>query len=260
MLKTLKILIGGMTILLAGFAIGYVIDRFDPGDSDIELATGPVASRPAETVAPLTPDKKGGEQKVSGETSAVEKLPSSFLNEAPFLSQAPFAVWDPLHEEACEEASLIMAKAFLDKERTISLARGEKDIQGLVAYQEKNGYGVSISLEQLVKVARAYYSLGSARVESEATTEKIKRELVAGKLVIAPAAGKLLGNPNFRNGGPLYHMLVIKGYDATGFITNDPGTRLGESYHYPLETLQAAIHDWDGKDIVKGAKKYLVFD
>jgi hypothetical protein len=38
-----------------------------------------------------------------------EKLqPPSLLINVPFSPQAPFAVWNPLHEEACEEMALIM--------------------------------------------------------------------------------------------------------------------------------------------------------
>jgi hypothetical protein len=78
--------------------------------------------------------------------------------------------------------------------------------------------------------------------------------LVSGKLVIIPAAGRLLGNPNFSGQGPIYHMLVVRGFDnKTGeFITNDPGTRKGEGYRYKYSVLINAIHDWSHKLSVDG--------
>ena len=37
--------------------------------------------------------------------------------------------------------------------------------------------------------------------------------------------------------GPVRHMLLIKGYDGERgvFITNDPGTRHGESFEYSVD-------------------------
>ena len=37
---------------------------------------------------------------------------------------------------------------------------------------------------------------------------QIKEFLMAGKLVIVPAAGRQLGNPYYKAPGPVYHMLV----------------------------------------------------
>ena len=75
------------------------------------------------------------------------------------------------------------------------------------------------------------------------TIEDIKAVIAAGYPVIVPAAGRDLGNVNFRDPGPLYHMLVIVGYDENDFITNDPGTRNGEGYRYKQQVLYDAIHD-----------------
>ena len=66
-------------------------------------------------------------------------------------------------------------------------------------------------------------------------------------------------NPNFKDGGPNYHMLVVTGYDATGFVTNDPGTRLGQNFHYDYAGFDYAIHDWDATNIQNGGRDMLVF-
>ena len=69
-------------------------------------------------------------------------------------------------------------------------------------------------------------------------------------------------NPYFRVPGPLYHALVIVGYDDAKkeFITHDPGTRRGENYHYSQEIIWNAAHDFPGKksDILEGAKNIIL--
>jgi uncharacterized protein YvpB len=187
-------------------------------------------------------------------------IPESVLLEVPFLSQAPFGVWDALHEDACEEASLVMLKYFSDGKKSIIKEQAEKEIQDMVAFERKNGYKPSITLEELNQIASKYYKLENGRVGKNITIEDIKKELSNGKPVIVGAAGKVLPNPNFKNGGPNYHMLVIKGYDKNGFITNDPGTRLGEGFRYSFDDLLKSIHDWDPKNILNGGKDCLVFN
>ncbi len=200
------------------------------------------------------------EEEVVKEEELPKLLPKSALIQAPFLSQAPFAVWDALHEDACEEASLVMVKYAMENKKEISLQKGDDEIKGLVSFQEKNGYGLSITLQELSEVARDYYGMKTGRVEENISIEDIKREISEGRLVIVGAAGKILPNPNFKNGGPNYHMLVVKGYDENGFITNDPGTRKGENFRYTFESLFYSIHDWNEENILKGEKNYLVFD
>ncbi|MFA5777115.1 MAG: C39 family peptidase [Parcubacteria group bacterium] len=187
-------------------------------------------------------------------------IPDFIMLDVPFVGQAPFQIWDALHEDACEEASLVMLKYFSDGKKSITKEQAEKEIQDMVAFEKKNGYKPSIALEELNQIASKYYKLENGRVGKNITIEDIKKELSNEKPVIVGAAGKVLPNPNFKNGGPNYHMLVIIGYDAQGFITNDPGTRLGEGFRYSFDDLLKSIHDWDSKNILNGGKDYLVFD
>ena len=206
--------------------------------------------------AQTVPDKNND----SNVSSPKNELPKSVQISMPFLSQAPFEIWDPLHEDACEEASLIMVKYFLDKKNIPSLEIADKEIKDLVGYQEKNNYGISISLEDLNKIANDYYKMTTGIVKNNITIDDIKMELTLGHPVIVPAAGKMLANPNFTNGGPVYHMLVITGYDENGFITNDPGTRKGQNFRYSFDNLFNAIHDFDANNILNGQKSILVFE
>ena len=82
--------------------------------------------------------------------------------------------------------------------------------------------------------------------------------------MVAPFAGRTLGNPFFTGLGPVYHNLVIRGYDNDRFITNDVGTRHGQNFIYDSNVLMTALHDWheaaatDPDGILLGAKKVLV--
>jgi len=177
----------------------------------------------------------------------------------PFLVQAPFGIWDPLHEDACEETSLMMVRHFYEK-TTFTREEGDAEITEFVRYQEARGYGVSISLQDLNMFAKMFYNMDTGRIVTIKSVDDIKKEIAAGRPVIVGAAGKELENKNFSNGGPVYHMLVITGYDARGFITNDPGVSQGEDFRYSYDNLYNAIHNWDPTDIKKGAKELLVFD
>ncbi len=182
--------------------------------------------------------------------------------DVPFMVQAPFANWDALHQETCEEASLMMVRYFRLKQSFGSLQSIDDELKSLVAWQTGKGYEYDVTVKELSRIARDYYSMSSGRIISNPTLNEIKKELADGRPVIIPAAGRLLNNPNFTAGGPPYHMLVIRGYDANGFITNDPGTRRGEKFRYTFDNLMDSIHDWTGNKstITTGDKAVLVFD
>lgn len=191
-------------------------------------------------------------------TNIAEKpIPESGIIKVPFTSQAPLANWDATHEDACEEASLIMVWHFLQNNPFASKQAADQEILALANYEGKAGYGPSISASNLLVIAKDYYKLKGSVVKN-ATAETIKKEIAKGNPVIVPAAGKVLPNPNFRNGGPNYHMLVVTGYDKTQFITNDPGTRLGENFRYYFSDLTNAMHDWNADNILLGEKNILV--
>lgn len=187
-------------------------------------------------------------------------LPASHLLKVPFTVQAPLAVWDSLHEEACEEASLLMVQHFQANKQFGSPAENDTEIKELVSWETDHGYKVDLTLAQLSSLAKERFGLKGGRVVINPTSEDIKREIAAGRPVIVPAAGRILPNPYFTPPGPNYHMLVIKGYDSKGFITNDPGTKHGEGFRYTFGGLLNAVHDWNSTDILLGQKAVLVFD
>jgi len=188
-----------------------------------------------------------------------DELPNEIFIKVPFIIQAPFANWDALHEEACEEASLIMMAHFIKKTPFGDQSQWEKEIQDLVKWETDHGYKQDVTMKELSQIAKDYYGL-NATAKYDITLDDIKTELATGRPVITPAAGKILPNPNFRNGGPNYHNLVVTGYDYQGFITNDPGTRNGQNFRYTYDSLFNAIHDYNSDNMFYGPKAYLVFE
>jgi len=191
-----------------------------------------------------------------------ENLPNKILIDVPFTAQAPFQRWDAYHEEACEEASLIMLKFYLNKqELTPKIA--EAEIQKMITFEiEKQGDYMDSSAEQIVALARDFYGIGNLKIVYDFPKEDLQKYLAQGRPIIVPAAGRLLGNPNFKAPGPLYHNLVLIGFEGQTIITNDPGTRKGENYRYDIDILYKAIHDFPGnlKDIEKGRKAMIIIE
>ena len=193
-------------------------------------------------------------------SSVSSSQPPSVLIKVPFAPQAPFAVWDPLHEEACEEMALIMVHHFLQG-TPLSREDAETEVQAMIAWERENGYADDVTVQQLGDIAKALYGY-NVRVITDVTAEMLRKELRSGNPVIIPAAGRALKNPFFSGEGPFYHMLTVTGYNENGFITNDPGTKQGEKYWYSTDVLLNALHDWTGvkEEIATGAKNALVVE
>ncbi len=173
--------------------------------------------------------------------------PERVLLNVPFTSQAPTGNWsDPRQEDGCEEASVLMAWLWL-KNQAISKAEAEKTIIAMADFeQEHYGNYHDTGAADTAKFMKDYYDYDKFFISLNPSIADIKKQLSEGNVVLAPANGQKLGNPNYKQPGPLTHMLVIKGYDDSRgqFITNDPGTRNGEGYVYKYETLFNAMVDY----------------
>lgn len=199
------------------------------------------------------------EESEPSESEEPEDLPAQYNLAVPFTSQAPHANWDLPYQEACEEAS-----AYMVSEYYAGAASGQIDadtadaaILDIVSFEDDFlGTHLDTTAEQTVQFIDFYFNLQATVIENP-TAAQIKAEIAAGRPVIVPAAGRELGNPNFTGAGPLYHMLVIKGYTEDKFITNDPGTRNGESYVYDIDVIMDAMGDWNDGDPAHGAKRVI---
>lgn len=232
------------------------IDGISPGNGGIDGIEG----EDSEGIDGISLGSEGIEGNEGGEDVPVVFLPDAINLAVPFVSQAPLGIWDAFTEETCEEASLLMADKYYEgaPEGSIDPVAADADFRAMVAIEESMNFGVSISTAEFLLFAEAYNGT-IARVIENPSVDDLRALLAAGHPVIVPAFGRSLGNPFFTGEGPLYHMLVLRGYTPTTFITNDPGTRHGENYQYAIDTFMNAIGDWDG-DSPDGGSRVIVLE
>lgn len=170
------------------------------------------------------------------------KLPTKMDLDPDFASQAPTGDWGLPYQEACEEAALIIASKYFSREKLDNEIMAKEIVQ-VVAWEKENlATYTDTNLAEVKKIAAEYFQLSPAVMET-ITVESMKQELAAGSLLLVPTAGRQLGNPYYSGAGPVYHFLVVRGYDRDEFITNDVGTKRGDGYKYKYQTLIDAIHD-----------------
>lgn len=186
---------------------------------------------------------------VDSENNFVPNPPEQLKQETnlkvPFTIQSPDQKWQAPYGEACEEASVLMSYSYL-KNKIISIDSAFFDIDKMIDWEMKNLRGhFDISVTTTTYMAQSVYGVKTEIFEIKSIND-IKKYLSLGYPVIVPALGRELQNPNFKTPGPIYHMLVVKGYTKDGtMITNDPGTRKGNNYLYNPQILFNAIGDWD---------------
>lgn len=248
----------GVIIVAAAIAYAYA-QRDDSAPKDLSYDQTPAGQNNSQTPAKTPPTPSDNTTPPTPDTST--PIPNSFSLKVPFTPQAPTGNWDTLHNEACEEASAIMAHAYFsgDTRAKIPAPEVEKEISFLTDWlQERFGYYLNTDAAETAQMIEGAYNL-KTRIIKNFTESQLKAEIAAGNVVILPANGRLLGNPNYKQPGPIYHMIVIRGYTSTKIITNDPGTRNGENYTYTFDTLQKAAADWDHSiNTVDGSKKLII--
>lgn len=197
------------------------------------------ATKEAVTVPPDTPPEAPKEI----------PLPPLVHLVVPFTSQAPFGEWaDPRQQDACEEATTLMAMKWVRSEPITSAQSAKEELLALSSFQsEKYGETRDTSAEDTVeRILNNYYSYPYTELRTNVTKEELIKELASGHLIIAPMNGQVLKNPHFTAPGPERHMVLLIGYDLASeeFITNDPGIRQGKDYRYPFSTFMGAIRDY----------------
>lgn len=175
--------------------------------------------------------------------------PSSLVTlPVPFVSQAPFRVWDLPYKEFCEEASVLTVHYWKQGRKPPAADQIDRDLKDIQVWEEANlRTWDDTTAEETARVLREKFGHPSARVVRDVTIEQITAELDAGHPVIVPAAGRELSSPYYKPPGPLYHMLVIIGYDEATreFITNDVGTNTkGAGFRFTYDNLYGAMGDW----------------
>lgn len=218
-----------------------------------DSANSAIAPKIAPSAAPLPSSAKNIIQ-VSPEISPIPSLVPEILPEkdvfldVPFTSQAPFGNWkDSKQQDACEEASALMAVAWARREK-LTPQKSLEAILAIADYEETNygNYHDTDAEDTADIIFRGYFGYNNIEVRHQIGAEDIKQELFRGNLVVVPANGRKLGNPRYTQPGPLEHNLVIRGYDVRKkeFITNDPGILYGENYRYKEKVLESALSDY----------------
>ncbi len=161
-----------------------------------------------------------------------------------FFSQAPRGDWSLPWQEACEEASSVLVATYWNGE-VLTTDTMEQHILAAVQWEKEHyGYYEHTTARQTADMMKALYGFKDVRVEYDIGIARIAEHLRAGRPVIVPLAGRLLGNPYYTQPGPAYHMLVVKGITAGGdIITNDVGTRHGHNLTYAPDVFLNAMHD-----------------
>lgn len=172
------------------------------------------------------------------------------IQDVPFISQAPTGNWkDLVFQNACEEATLLMAEKWVSRGMFGTSKQMEMEIRKITnaekKYFPKDSYDLSV--QDILLLAQKYFPQMQVSLVKNVTADSIKNALFEGNIVIIPANGQKLRNPNFTAPGPLYHTLLIRGYDLTTdeFITNDPGTRKGSGYRYAADIIFDAMQDYE---------------
>ena len=256
----MKILLTIVTALLLSIALLVLLpnrERESPGpESSTVTGTSPSLLVPD--------DRPPTAEKEDTSTPAVQNpmievpwtMPTeTVLLDVPFTSQAPYGQWsDRTYQDGCEEAALLMAARYMRGARggTITPDDATRAIAQLSDYaRDTYGYYLDIAAPDVVRLAEDFYrDILAASYVSAVTREDIVRALTEGHPVILPMDGRALNNPNFTNGGPERHALLVVGYEpATDtFITNDPGTRNGRHYRYSTTVLMGAIREYTSGD------------
>lgn len=252
--KKQKIAYSLLLVALILFTVSYFGDKFGRYlASTFKIEETPSVQQQTEDEkaekTPVTEEKTDDtpveEEKPTEETD----LPASAMIEGvPFTSQAPFGNWaDPLEQHGCEEASLLMAHYWIQG-KTFTKEKALEEILAMSKFEEEK-YGkemYDMSLADTLKLWREYFGYKKSFTKYDISVLDIKKELAAGHPVVLPMDGTKLGNPYYTPPGPLYHELIVIGYDDAKqkFITNDPGTRFGEGYDYDYDVFMNSIRDY----------------
>ncbi|MFA6973285.1 MAG: C39 family peptidase [Parcubacteria group bacterium] len=246
-MKKILITIALIFILLGGYLINRLLTEEGDAPSIVPEAPTLIAPPTAERPAVVNPNRPES----ASETKAITK---TIKLDVPFVLQAPFGNWsDPIFQNACEEASIVMAMGWLKGTKTISPDEAQKQILEIVDFENKTfGYNTDTDAADVARIFQQFFQWPNVATKENITIADIKSELQQGHLVILPVFGQALGNPNFTAPGPIAHMLPVIGYDPATreFITNDPGTRRGANYRYTERVLFDAIWNYgSGKDM-----------
>lgn len=254
------IIVAGLAVAIIGGGAYFGLKSFKYAKESVPepIDSRTLAIAPAQNNLPPRDGEAPGKEVPATEETApvIPSLPEELNLKMTFYSQAPFGNWDYPWQEACEEASvLLVANEYLGRDWTAE--EFNEEILKLVDWENETfGDYEHTSVNQTVRILNEYLDLKTL-VYDDPTYEDVQKILNRGHFIVMTFAGKRLGNPFYKNGGPLYHAMVIKGYkQKEKIITSDVGTRRGEDYVYSWKTIENALHDY-AEPIEDGEKRMI---
>jgi hypothetical protein len=194
----------------------------------------------------------------SSGTMLQTNIPEQYNLKMEFHSQAPLLVWDKFYEEMCEEASILLVLNYFQN-KSMTNQEFDHELKNMQKAEiETIGIWESTTVKELQTFIEKRYPSFAVRILDNPTEQDIKFYISHHIPVLLPLSGQTIGNPFYTPPGPLYHLLVLKGYTKTHFITHDVGTKRGKDYFYDKNIILNNIHDWDPTNIFNGAKKGFV--
>ncbi|MBI4143174.1 C39 family peptidase [Candidatus Uhrbacteria bacterium] len=228
------------------------VAQTDFSPSEAEGEAGEV--RPVITVPtpPTFPSQREGEKPNTDGASSQSLTPrlSSFVAlPVPFVSQAPFRVWDLPYKEFCEEASMLSLHYWKQGKPTPPADQLDRDLKDIQSWEVANlRTWDDTTADETARILREKFGYTNTKVVRGITIAEMLDQLAHGTPIIVPAAGRELSSPYYKPPGPLYHMLVVIGFDdeRKEFITNDVGTNTkGAGFRFTYDDLYGAMGDWD---------------
>lgn len=244
MKKYLIIFVAGIFLVAGGYFLAGRMNEKEPQPASKKQEVQLISeNKPVQTQNNF----KIEEKKQTEENQNVE-ISQKIEQKVPFIVQAPFGNWkNPLFQNGCEEAAMIMAFEWTKGTLTISAEDAQDKIKKISDFEDKKfGYNTDTDIYDMQKIFQEYFNWQSVKTQENITIADIKNEIQKGNVILVPSFGRALGNPNYTSPGPVTHMLVIIGYDpqTKKFITNDSGTRRGKSYQYSEKILFEAIWEY----------------
>ena len=243
MKKYFIIFIIGIVIAAAGYFLASYINR-----KDTQLVMGNKVQQVIPEDVPVEIQKNPEEKNEQSQESGKENVPQKIEQKVAFMAQAPFGNWkDPIFENGCEEAAMIMAYEWIKGTPIISAKEAQDKIKKLTAFEDKTlGYDTDTDINDIQIIFRDFFHYSNVDVRENITLPDIINEIQKGNIILVPTFGRVLNNPNYTPPGPVTHMLVIIGYDPDikKFIANDSGTKHGRDYQYSENVLFDAIWEY----------------
>jgi hypothetical protein len=198
--------------------------------------------------------------------SSLDSVSEKIILSVPFIAQAPLGDWsDPRQQDACEEAGVLMAMAWIKDRGEIDPVVAQAEIIALADWQqEKFGEHRDLHITDVAtRLFGEYFNYQLVEIKTFNNKFDLIQALKENKIILIPSDGQALANPYFTPPGPERHLLVVIGYnpETDEFITNDPGTRQGRSFVYGADQLFNAIRVYPSgyhEEIVQGDKLGLI--